>query len=90
MKKGMLNILALQDPDIRERNLLKDEDWKAIQAPALVVGSLADADEYLRTAQVVSELMPNAQYVEMADVGHWPQFEDPERFNEISLAFLKG
>lgn len=90
MKKGMLNILALQDPDIRERNLLKDADWESIKTPALVIGSLADADEYLKTAQVVSKLMPNAQYVEMAEVGHWPQFEDPETFNKLSLAFLKG
>ncbi len=88
MKKGMLNILALQDPDIRERNLLKDDDWRSIQAEALVVGSLADADEYLKTAQVVSKLMPNAKYVEMEEVGHWPQFEDPETFNRISLQFL--
>lgn len=90
MKKGMLNILALQDPDIRERNLLKDEDWKAITAEALVIGSLADADEYLNTARVVSQLMPNAKYVEMEEVGHWPQFEDPETFNELSLRFLKA
>ena len=90
MKKGMLNILALQDPEIRERNLLKDEDWKAISAQTLIVGSLADADEYLNTARVVSKLIPNAQYVEMEDVGHWPQFEEPEAFNEISLKFLKA
>lgn len=90
MKKGMLNILALQDPDIRERNLLKDDDWKAITAEALVIGSLADADEYLNTARVVSQLMPNAKYVEMEEVGHWPQFEDPETFNELSLRFLKA
>ena len=90
MKQGMLNILALQDPDIRERNLLKDEDWRAISAEALVVGSLADADEYLRTAQVVSKLMPNARYVEMEGVGHWPQWEDPETFNKLSLEFLRG
>ncbi|HWK66317.1 MAG TPA: alpha/beta hydrolase [Rhizobiaceae bacterium] len=88
MKQGMLNILALQDPDIRERNLLKDDDWRAITAEALVVGSLADADEYLRTAQVVSKLMPNARYVEMEGVGHWPQFEDPHTFNRLSLEFL--
>jgi 2-hydroxy-6-oxonona-2,4-dienedioate hydrolase len=90
MKKGMLNILALQDPEIRERNLLKDEVWKSIKAEALVVGSLADADEYLKTAKLVSTLMPSATYVEMADVGHWPQFEDPETFNELSVNFLKG
>jgi len=88
MKRGMINILALQDPEIRERNLLKDDDWRAITAPALVVGSLADADEYLRTARIVSKLMPNAEYVEMEGVGHWPQFEDPKTFNQLSLEFL--
>jgi 2-hydroxy-6-oxonona-2,4-dienedioate hydrolase len=88
MKKGMINILALQDPDIRERNLLKDADWRSIAAETLVVGSLADADEYLRTAKVVSGLIPNAHYVEMADVGHWPQFEDPQTFNALSVEFL--
>jgi 2-hydroxy-6-oxonona-2,4-dienedioate hydrolase len=90
MKQGMLNILALQDPEIRERNLLKDDEWRAIKAEALVVGSLADADEYLRTAQVVSKLIPNARYVEMEGVGHWPQWEDPETFNALSVEFLRG
>src|SRR5690606_3580080 len=83
MKQGMLNILALQDPDIRERNRLMDDDWCAISAAALVVGSLADAVEYVRTAQGVSKLMPNARYVEMEGVGHWPQWEDPETFNKL-------
>lgn len=90
MKKGMLNILVLQDPEIRGRNLLDDAAWRSIAAPALVVGSLADADEYLETARVVSKLMPNAQYVEMEGVGHWPQFEDPETLNRLSLGFLLG
>lgn len=90
MQQTMGHILCLQDPDIRPRNLISEDEWRQISAPALVIGSLADKDEYLETAKRVSKLMPNAQYVAMHDVGHWPQFEDPETFNPISIAFLKG
>ena len=90
MQQTMNHILCLQDPEIRPRNLISEDEWRRITAPALVIGSLADKDEYLETARRVSKLMPNARYVEMHDVGHWPQFEDPETFNPISLAFLKA
>lgn len=90
MMQTMNHILCLQDPDIRPRNLLSEDEWRKIVAPALVVGSLADKDEYLETAKRVSQLMPNARYVPMDDVGHWPQFEDPETFNPLSIEFLRG
>ncbi|WP_336971388.1 alpha/beta hydrolase [Sphingobium aromaticiconvertens] len=88
--EAMQNVLVLQNPDIRQKNLIQDDGWRAIVAPALVVGSLADSDEYLDTARIVSKLIPDASYVEMEGVGHWPQFEDPETFNRLSVAFLKG
>lgn len=90
MARTMRHILCLQDPDIRPRNLLSEDEWKRITAPALVVGSLGDKDEYLETAIRVSKLMPNAVYSEMPEVGHWPQFEDPETFNPLSIEFLLG
>ncbi|CAN5705136.1 alpha/beta fold hydrolase [soil metagenome] len=90
MVRTMEHILCLQDPEIRPRNLIVEEDWKRITAPALVIGSLGDKDEYLETARRVGKLMPNAKYVDMADVGHWPQFEDPSTFNPLSIDFLLG
>lgn len=88
MARAMQHILCLQDPDIRPRNLLTEDEWKQIRAPALVVGSLADKDEYLETAKRVSRLIPNARYVEMPAVGHWPQFENPAEFNRMNVEFL--
>jgi 2-hydroxy-6-oxonona-2,4-dienedioate hydrolase len=90
MLKTMEHILCLQDPDIRPRNLITEDEWRQIAAPTLVIGSLADKDEYLETAKRVSTLIPNARYVPMEAVGHWPQFEDPETFNPLSVAFLRG
>jgi 2-hydroxy-6-oxonona-2,4-dienedioate hydrolase len=88
MVRTMQHVLCLQDPDIRQRNLLSEDEWRSIAAPTLVVGSLADKDEYLETARRVSRLIPNARYEEMEKVGHWPHFEDPERFNPLCLSFL--
>ena len=90
MQQTMDHILCLQDPEIRPRNLISEEEWTKITAPALVIGSLADKDEYLETARRVSRMIPRAEYVEMADVGHWPQFEDADTFNPLSIRFLLG
>ena len=86
----MGHILCLQDPDVRPRNLISEAEWRGLAAPALVVGSLGDKDEYLETARQVARMMPNATYVEMPEVGHWPQFEDPVTFNPMCVAFLRG
>lgn len=90
MVRTMQHVLCLQDPEIRQRNLLSEDQWRSIQASALVVGSLADKDEYLETAKRVSQLMPNARYEPMEAVGHWPHFEDPATFNPLCIDFLKN
>jgi 2-hydroxy-6-oxonona-2,4-dienedioate hydrolase len=88
MKQAIHHILALQDPDIRERNLIDEDDWKTIQAPAFVVASGKDHNEYENTSRRVASLMPHAELFEMPHVRHWPHFEDPAAFNEASLRFL--
>jgi 2-hydroxy-6-oxonona-2,4-dienedioate hydrolase len=90
MARAMSHILCLQDPGIRDRNLISEDEWRRINAPALVVGSLADKDEYLETAIRISKLIPDARYVEMPGVGHWPHFEDPEAFNPMCIEFLQS
>jgi len=84
------HVLILQDPAARERNLLTQEQWAAIAAPTLVVASGKDHSEYMNTAQQVARLIPNSTTVEMAQVRHWPAFEDPETFNAAALRFLRG
>jgi pimeloyl-ACP methyl ester carboxylesterase len=90
MKEAIHHILALQDPEIRDRNLIPEERWKTIQAPAFVVASGKDHNEYENTSRRVAALMPNAELFEMPHVRHWPHFEDPATFNEASLRFLLG
>jgi 2-hydroxy-6-oxonona-2,4-dienedioate hydrolase len=88
MKHTIDHILVLQDPEVRDRNLLSEAQWRSIQAPAFVVASGKDHNEYENTSRRVAALMPSAELFEMPHVKHWPHFEDPETFNEASLRFL--
>ncbi len=88
MKRTIDHILILQDPEVRERNLIQEHDWTRITSPALVVASGKDDNEYESTSRRVAELMPNARLMEMPHVKHWPHFEDADTFNAASLAFL--
>lgn len=90
MKQAMAHTLCLQVPEIRARNLLTEGEWRAIHAPALVVGALEDNPDYLGTARCVADFMPNAHYVEMKDVAHWPQYEDSDTFNRLNIDFLRS
>lgn len=88
MQQAMAHVLSLQDPVIRRRNLLSEAEWKSIRAPALLIGAVDDPDEYLETARIVSKWLPDARYVEMHEVGHWPQFENVAGFNKLNIDFL--
>jgi 2-hydroxy-6-oxonona-2,4-dienedioate hydrolase len=82
--------LSLFDREIRQRNLLSEDEWREITTPTLVIAS-ADEDSgnlWLRSARRIGELMPNAITVDMHEVCHWPAFERPEEFNRLAANFL--
>ena len=88
MKQAMPHILALLDPDVYNRNRIPDEDWKRLRAPTLVVAAVDHADVFLDTARTLATLIPDITVTEMRNCSHWPQMEDPETFNKLSLEFL--
>lgn len=90
MAQTMENTLVLQDPETRDRNLLTEDQWRAIAAPTLSIASGQDYSEYSNTSRRVTELIPNATLVEMPGVKHWPHFEDADRFNEVAIEFLRS
>jgi 2-hydroxy-6-oxonona-2,4-dienedioate hydrolase len=83
-------LLILQDPAARDRNLIREDEWRTIAAATLVVASGKDHGEYQNTARQVAALIPDSQIVEMPDVRHWPHFEDPDFFDDAALKFLQG
>lgn len=80
--------MALQNLEVRKRNMLSDDDLRAIQAPALVLWTTKDPSGPVDEGRRISELIPNGQLAVMENCGHWPQYEDTETFNKIHLDFL--
>lgn len=89
-RQATQRVLVLQDPDVRKRNTIREEEWCRLSAPVLLIGAVDDQDAYFETAQRLRTILPNASYVEMHRVGHWGHFEDPAAFNHASLEFLLG
>lgn len=90
MLEAMPHILCLQEPEIRQRNNLTDDEWRAIKAPTLVLWTDKDPTAAVAVGERITSLIPNAEFALMTGCGHWPQFEDPETFNALHLRFLKG
>lgn len=88
MAAAMPHILCLQEPEIRARNNLSEAEWSAIRAPTLVLWTDKDPTAAAEVGQRIARLIPGAEFTMMERCGHWPQFEDAPRFNELHLKFL--
>jgi 2-hydroxy-6-oxonona-2,4-dienedioate hydrolase len=82
--------MALQDPETRSRNMISDNDLRAIQAPALVLWTTKDPSGPVDEGRRIASLIPNARLAVMENCGHWPQYEDTATFNRLHLDFLLG
>ncbi len=87
---AMRDIMALQDPDIRARNLLGPKEYGAIAAPTLVVWTSDDPTADVAEGRRIASMIPGARFEVMPGCGHWPQYEDPKTFNRLHLDFLLG
>ena len=85
---AMRDIMALQDPEIRQRNLIRPDDYGAITAPTLVLWTSDDPTADVGEGRRISEMIPGARFEVMAGCGHWPQYEDPKTFNRLHIDFL--
>jgi 2-hydroxy-6-oxonona-2,4-dienedioate hydrolase len=82
--------MALQDPVIRRRNMLTDDDLRAIAAPALVLWTTKDPSGPVDEARRIASLIPDSRLAVMENCGHWPQYEDTATFDRLHLDFLLG
>lgn len=87
---AMSDILALQDPEIRGRNIITAEEYRSIQAPTLVLWTSDDPTADVSEGRRIASMIPGARFTVMEDCGHWPQYENPDDFNRIHIGFLLG
>lgn len=82
--------MALQDLEIRKRNMLSDDDLRQIKAETLVIWTTKDPSGPVDEGRRIARLIPNARLAVIENAGHWPQYEQAELFNQIHLDFLLG
>jgi 2-hydroxy-6-oxonona-2,4-dienedioate hydrolase len=87
---AMRDIMALQDPEIRARNLLGPAEYGAITAPTLVLWTSDDPTADVAEGRRIASMIPGARFEVMSGCGHWPQYEDAKTFNHLHLDFLLG
>ncbi|TNH30889.1 alpha/beta hydrolase [Micromonospora orduensis] len=82
--------MALQDLETRKRNMLSDDDLRAIKAEALVIWTTKDPSGPVDEGRRIAELIPNGRLQVIENAGHWPQYEQTAVFNRVHLDFLLG
>lgn len=87
--RSMRHILCLQDPDIRRRNLITDDELAAIRAETLVVWTSDDPSGPAAAGLAMAERIPAARFALIEGAGHWPQWEQSAAFNELVGDFLR-
>lgn len=85
---AMDHAMALQDPQIRARNIVTPESYARIQAPTLVLWTSDDPTADVSEGKRIASMISGAEFVVMDGCGHWPQWEDVETFDKIHLDFL--
>ena len=86
--ESMRHILCLQDPEVRRRNLITDEELAAITAPTMVIWTSDDPSGPAAAGMHMAERLPNGRFELIADAGHWPQWEQHEVYNKLVAGFL--
>lgn len=86
----MEHIMCLHTPRYRLPNLLSEEEMAKVRAPTLVLWTAHGANKSVAAGEKLTGMIRDARLVVMDGCGHWPQFEDAERFNRIHIEFLEG
>ena len=86
--ESMRHILCLQDPDVRRRNLVTDEELAAVPNGALVIWTSDDPSGPAATGMDMAAKIRGGRFEHVTGAGHWPQWEQREVFNALVLGFL--
>ncbi len=86
--ESMRHIMCLQDPDIRRRNIVTDDELAAVPHGALVVWTSNDPSGPAGAGLEMAEKIHGGQFELITGAGHWPQWEQRETFNKLVLNFL--
>jgi 2-hydroxy-6-oxonona-2,4-dienedioate hydrolase len=82
------NLLSLQDMERRQRNLLRPEDLARITQPTLIVWGRQNPFGEVPEASRMHEAIRGSRLELFDHCGHWPQHEQADLYNPLSIEFL--
>jgi 2-hydroxy-6-oxonona-2,4-dienedioate hydrolase len=88
-QENLPNLLCLQEMEIRQRNLLTDAQMAAITAPTLVIWGHENPFGDVPEARLMHGAIAGSRLELFAECGHWPQHEQADRYNQLSIEFLR-
>lgn len=83
------NLLCLQNMETRQRNLLRADRMERIKTPTLVIWGRENPFGDVPEAREMHEAIAGSELELFSHCGHWPQHEQAEIYNALSIAFLK-
>ena len=89
-QENLPNLLCLQEMEVRTRNLMTTEQLARITAPTLVVWGNENPFGEVPEARAMHEAIAGSQLELFGECGHWPQHEHADRYNALSIEFLRG
>ena len=83
------NLLCLQNMEIRQRNLMRPERLHSITVPTLVVWGNENPFGEVPEANAMHEDIAGSRLELLGQCGHWPQHEQADLYNPMSIEFLQ-
>ena len=68
----------------------EEEDCQRIQVPSLVIWGDFNPTGGPDIGEYFASLIPGAKYHLIKNAGHWPQWEQPQEYNQVLSDFLHG
>lgn len=87
-EQAMTHIVAVQEPEIREKYQWGPEWCSKIGVPTLLLWTDHDPTGGLDEADVLKDWIPGSELYVIEGAGHWPQWERPEEFDAKHIDFL--
>lgn len=84
------HLLCLQGMETRQRNILRPEALAKIKAPTLVVWGRNNPFGDVPEATAMHNDIAGSRLELYDDCGHWPQHEQADKFNAMSIEFIKS
>lgn len=90
VQEAMPLIYDLLVEDATSENYITADELRRLDVPAQVIHTVHNPGAKVEMIEYVDELIPNSEYHLFEHSAHWPQYEEPEQFNEVTIEFIRS